>query len=142
MPTSNPTETAPAPADGRPKTSLGYSLFYCPTGGAHSIAGIRQRVELKFAACLATGGHHGNPVDIERIHDPRLRQLSACGMTCRNWSTADLVGCADELEGIAGSVLIATLDNPRWGQDDVALLGAIERLEYLESKAWRGGLLL
>jgi len=132
------TETTPAPAG----TTLGFSLFYCPTGGAHSIAGIRQRVELKFAACLATGEHHSPLVDIDRIHDPRLRQLSAAGMTCKGWSTADLIGCTGILEGAASSVLIATLDRPQWGSDDLALLSAIERLEALEAIAWKGGLLL
>ena len=124
------------------ETTLGTSLFYCPTGGAHSMADIRLRVELKFCACMATGGHNGFPLDIARIHDPKLRQLAGAGFVFKNWSTADLTSCTEGLEGHASSVLIATLDTPQWGQDDLELLGTVERMEYLESKAWKGGLLL
>lgn len=123
-------------------TTLGWSLFYCPTGGACSLGCIRQRLELKYAACAATGGTNGFPLDVRRIDNPRLRQISAAGMACRGWSARDLTEYAGALEGPASSVLLATLNSPVWGKDDLSLLGLLEKMERLQTLAWKGDRIL
>jgi hypothetical protein len=120
-------------------TTLGFSLFRDPLYPFFSISDIRQRIELKYAACVALDGLDGHPIDPDRIRNPHLRSLGSLGRILKNWSVRDLA----EVDGLpahaADAVLIATLERPAWGEDDVALLGYIERLENLQSKAERSG---
>lgn len=125
-----------------PASTLGWSLFYCPSGGASSLGGIRQRLELKLAACLATGGTNGFPVMPDRIKNPQLQTLIGAALSFRNWSIQDLIDCSGILEGPAASVLLATLDKPIWGSDDFHLFHWLERMEQLEAAAWKSGNLL
>lgn len=117
------------------ETSLGWSLFRDELSMPLSVGDIRQRLELKYCACLALGGLNGHPVDADRIVNPQLRSLGAVSRLLRNWSVKDLA----EIDGLpaltAEAVLIATMENPVWGEDDGILMRCIERLEYLQDKA-------
>jgi hypothetical protein len=124
---------------GKQQTTLGSSLFFDPLAGAGGIADIRQRLELKYCAAVATGGANGFPLDVRRIKDPRLRALAGAGMTLKNWTVQDLVECGGSLTGHAASVLITTLEKSDWGPDDVRLMGAIESLEGMRNMALGGG---
>jgi hypothetical protein len=120
-------------------TTLGFSLFRDPLYPFFSISDIRHRIELKYAACVALDGLDGHPIGPDRIHNPHLRSLGSLGRILKNWNVRDLA----EVQGLpaltAEAVLIATLESPVWGEDDVALLGYIERLENLQARAERGG---
>jgi hypothetical protein len=120
-------------------TTLGTTLFVDPLAGPGTISEIRQRLEVKYAACLATGGANGFPLHVNRIKDSRLRALAGAGMTLNQWSAQDLVQSTGNLEGHASSVLIATLEDPRWGPDDFRLMGIIEAMEGMRSRAMKGG---
>jgi hypothetical protein len=123
----------------RQDTTLGSSLFYDPLAGTATVSEIRQRLELKYCACLATGGTNGFPLDVRRIKTDRLRTLAACSMLLRNWSVNDLLEITGNMELVAGGVLLATLDQPRWGPEDLLLMGMIEAVEDMQSRALRGG---
>lgn len=121
----------------RPKveTTLGSSLFFDPLAGQSSLEDLRFRIELKAAACAALGKFNGYPVNVKRITNLKLRGLVANGMIFRDWGVLDLVACTGELEGAADSVLIATLERPTWGPEDLNLLGLLERLEAMQNRA-------
>lgn len=121
------------------ESTLGWSLFRDPLSMPFCIADIRSRLELKYCSCIAMGGLNGHPVDPDCIQNPYLRSLGAIGRLLKNWSIQDLT----EIHGLpsltAEAVLIATLENPVWGADDVALFRVIEQIERLQSKAEKGG---
>lgn len=129
-------------AGNKPQTTLGSSLFVDPLAGAATVSEIRHRLELKYCACIATGGTNGFPLDVRRIKDTRLRALAGAGMTLREWTVQDLVRCSGNLEGHAGTILMATLERPVWGPDDFRLLDLIERMEEMRITAMRGGRML
>jgi hypothetical protein len=128
----------------KPQTTLGFSLFVDPLAGPGTISEIRQRLEIKTAACTVTGGFNGYPLDVDRIKDSRLRAIVAAGMVFgdRGWGKQDLMNYTDHLEGHAGSVLMATLDDPAWGPEDLILMDLIERVESMRSLALGGGRML
>jgi len=125
-----------------PSFTAGRSLFYDPRTGANRPADIRYNLEIKLAACVATGGTNGYPVQPHRIKTPEVRSLVAFGMIFSNWSEKDLTQCTDRLEGAASLVLLATLEKPIWGQADYLLLETLERLEQLQNSAWGSGIVL
>lgn len=127
------------PTPPKVETTLGESLFHDPLAGQSSLGDLRARIELKAAACAVLGRFNGWPVHVNRIRNLKLRALVSCGMIFRNWSVKDLLECADGLEGPADSVLLATLERPRWGPEDFNLLGLIERMEALQCRALGGG---
>lgn len=120
-------------------TTLGSSLFFDPLAGQVSLGDIRQRIELKYAACLASGGTNGFPLHVNRIQNLKLRALAAAGMVLKRWNVKDLIECTDGLACAADAVLIATLEKPKWSNDDFVLMNAIEKLENLQSMALGGG---
>lgn len=128
--------------ENKPQTTLGFSLFVDPLAGSGTVSEIRQRLELKYCAAMATGGANGFPLDPRRIRDTRLRTLAAAGMTLRNWTPQDLVRCTGNLEGHAASVLITTLEKPIWGPEDFNLMNLLERLEAAQARALGGGLMI
>lgn len=136
------TDTFDTPADDRPKLpgfTAGRSLFYDPFTGSHRIGDIRFNLEKKLAACVATGGTNGYPIQPHRIKNPQFRSLVAFGMIFTNWSIKDLTECSERLEGAASLALIASLEKPRWGQADYLLMEILERMEQLQSSAWGSG---
>jgi len=120
-------------------TTLGSSIFFDPLAGQSSLGTLRQRVELKYAACIASGGTNGFPLHVKRIQNLKLRALAAAGMVLRKWCVADLIACTNGLEGPATSVLIATLEKPTWGPEDFHLFDYIEKLEAMQARAVAGG---
>jgi hypothetical protein len=123
-------------------TTLGRELFSDPLHGTYTVSDIRQKLEIKLAACLATGGCNGFPPHINRVRDPRIRSLVAAGLIFEDWSTGDLARCHGNLTPAATLALIATLDNPRWGAADLLLLGLIEQMETFAASAQKGGITL
>jgi len=121
------------------ETSLGFSLFRDPLAGQSSIGDIRQRLELKYAACIVMGGTNGFPLHVNRIQNPKLRALAAVGMALKLWCIRDLIDCTGALEGPASSVLLATLESPIWGPDDFRLFDLIDKLEGMQTLALGGG---
>lgn len=124
------------------KTTLGRSLFYDALCGAYCITDIRHKLEIKLAACVATGGTNGCPILPHRVKNEAIRSLVFGGMNWMDWNLRDLLKCTGRLESAAALVLLATLEKPIWGQDDCYLLETIERLEYYQNLAWKGGLTL
>lgn len=122
--------------------TAGRSLFYDPLTGANRITDIRFNLEKKLAACVATGGTHGYPIQPHRVKHPAFRSLIAAGMIFQKWTLKDLTECTDRLEDAASIVLIATMENPRWGQQDYLIFEALERLEQLQLTAVGSGLTL
>ena len=120
-------------------TTLGSSIFYHPLAGQSSLGDIRQRIELKYAACIASGGTNGFPLHVKRIQNLKLRALAAAGMVLKKWSVRDLIACTDGLQGPASAVLVETLENPKWGPDDFALFDLVEKLEGMQTMAVKGG---
>ena len=125
----------------RPPTSFtaGRSLFYDPLTGPHRLGDMRFELEKKLAACVATGGTNGYPIQPSRIKNPFFRSLVAYGMIFPNWSLKDLTECEGRLEGAAALVLLATLEKPVWGQADYLLLETLERMEQFQSSARGSG---
>jgi hypothetical protein len=122
-----------------PSFTAGKSLFGDPLTGPHRLTDIRYNLECKLAACVATGGTNGYPIQPHRIKTPEFRSLVACGMIFSNWTLKDLTECTDRLEGAASLALIATLEKPVWGQADCLLLESLERMEQLQTSAWGSG---
>ena len=120
-------------------TTLGSSIFFDPLAGQSSLGTLRQRIELKYAACIASGGTNGFPLHVNRIQNLKLRALAAAGMVLRKWCIADLIACTDGLEGPAVSVLVTTLEKPIWGSEDFRLFDYIEKLEAMQTRAVMGG---
>ena len=125
--------------DRKQGTTLGRSLFVDPLCGALSLGDIRQQLEIKLSACLICGGTNGCPIMPDRVKNPHLRSLIAAGMILQNWSNQDLVQCTGILEGAAVITLLATLENPTWGQADYQLFRTLEQLERLQAQALTGG---
>jgi hypothetical protein len=119
--------------------TTGRSVFYNPLTGSHGLTDIRFELERKLAACVATGGTNGYPIQPKRIKNPEFRSLIAYGMLLKDWTLKDLTECTDRLEGAASLTLIASLENPTWGQSDYLLLETLERMEKLQSSAWGSG---
>jgi hypothetical protein len=124
---------------GQTQTSLGWSLFGGSEEGTQTPSGIRQRLEIKYCACLVLGGHNRRPLDPERIHNPQLKTLAGAAMTLRDFTIQDLTQCTGRLGEVAGSVLLATLERPVWNDDDLRLMAVLEQLEALQRRAMRGG---
>lgn len=122
-----------------PTFTAGRSLFYNPFTGPHCLTDIRYELEKKLAVCVATGGTNGYPVQPHRIKNSMFRSLVAYGMIFANWTIKDLTECTNRLKGAASLALIASLENPVWGQADYLLLEALERMEQLQSSAWGSG---
>lgn len=120
-------------------TTLGWSLFEDGIYGSRTISDIRNQLEIKYAACLAIGGNNGHPLSIDVIQNPFLRQFAACGAVCKNWSLKDLTEVEDKLQIPAEEVLLATLERPVWGVDDVYLYNTLTYIGGLQNKAKRGG---
>ncbi len=123
----------------KPGFTAGRSLFYDPLTGQHRLGDLRFELERKLAACVALGGTNGYPIQPHRIKNPCFRSLVAYGMIFGNWTLKDLTECTDRLEGAASLSLIATLEEPIWGQADYLLLETLERLEQLQASAWGCG---
>jgi hypothetical protein len=122
--------------------TTGRSVFYDSLTGAKTITDIRFALELKLAICMATGGSNGSPVMPDRIKNPEFRSLISYGMLLKNWTLQDVARCTDRLEGAAALVLVNSFEKPVWGWSDVAVLGAIEKLEHYQNFANRSGLTL
>ena len=122
-----------------PGFTAGRSLFYDPLNGPHRLGDIRFELEKKLAACVATGGTNGYPIQPHRIKNPCFSSLVRCGMIFSDWSWKDLTECESPLEGAAALVLLATLERPVWGQGDYLLLETLERMEQLQSSARGSG---
>jgi hypothetical protein len=122
------------------ETTLGTSLFEDPLAGGSDLTAIRQRLELKAAAVVTTqAGFAGWPPHINRFKIEPLRCLIACGMILKKWSPMDLIRLTGRLELARDSVLLATLEKPRWGRHDFLLMERLEQMENLRTLAWRGG---
>lgn len=121
------------------ETTLGWSIFSDGICGARPLPDIRNQIELKLAACLATGGTDGFPITPDRIRNPLFRQLVGAGMSLKGWNVKDLAGCTGRLAIPAEGVLIATLEEPVWGEDDAVLFRLLESIESLEIKSTKGG---
>jgi hypothetical protein len=121
------------------ETTLGWSLFRDPLYASFGISDIRQRLELKFAACCSLDGVGAHPIDHHRIRNPFLASLAGAGRILRGWNVSDLTQCHGMLEIPAETVLVATLECPIWGEDDVILLGLIEQIEAFQLRAERSG---
>lgn len=119
--------------------TAGRSLFYDPLSGQLRPGDTRFELEKKLAACVATGGTNGYPIQPHRIKNTHFRSLVRCGMIFSDWSWKDLTECTDPLKGAAAMVLSATLEKPVWGQADYLLLEILERLEQFQSSAWGSG---
>jgi hypothetical protein len=124
------------------KFTTGRSVFYDSLTGAKAITDIRFSLELKLAICMATGGSNGSPVMPDRIKNPEFRSLISYGMLLKEWSLKDVAQCTDRLEGAAALVLVNSFEKPVWGWSDVAVLGAIEKLESYQEAAWEKGITL
>jgi hypothetical protein len=122
-----------------PSFTAGKSLFGSHQTGPHRLTDIRFELERKLAACVASGGTNGYPIQPHRIKTPEFRSLVAYGMIFDNWSLKDLTECNDRLEGAASLALLATLEKPIWGQADYLLLETLEKMEQLQNSAWRSG---
>ena len=132
------------PTTSRPQrqSTTGRGIFHDALFGARTPGDIRFELEKKLAACLVTGGTNGFPIEPHRIKTPTFRSLVTYAMVFKSWTIADLVSCTGEIEAAASAVLLATLDNPVWGQSDYILLDAIERIESIQQSALKGGLAL
>ena len=119
--------------------TAGRSLFYDSLTGQLRPGDTRFELEKKLAACVATGGTNGYPIQPHRIKNTHFRSLVRCGMIFSDWSWKDLTECTDPLKGAAAMVLSATLEKPVWGQADYLLLETLERLEQFQSSARGGG---
>ena len=120
-------------------TTLGRSIFQDGIFGARTLPGIKNEIELKYAACLSTGGNNGFPLDISQIENLLFRQIAAAAVSSKEWTIQDLAGCQGQLAIPAEGLLIATLENPIWGEDDFHLFRLLQSLKAYQSKALRGG---
>lgn len=125
--------------NGVSQCTLGRSLFYDPLTGSIRLGDLRFELERKLAACLVMGGSNGYPIQPHRIKNPEIRTLVYGGMNWGNWSKKDLIECTHRLEGAASLVLLATLENPVWGQADYLLFETLERMEQFQQSAWGSG---
>jgi hypothetical protein len=102
---------------------------------------MRNQLEIKLAACLATGGINGHPIQPHRVKNPKLRAIIAAGMLCKGkgWSVKDLLECHGGLDGASTLALMATSEKPIWGASDYYLFDVLETLEEMQSLAYGGG---
>lgn len=121
------------------KTTLGWCIFNDGIYGARPLIDIRNQIEVKLAACLAMGGTNGFPISPDRIRNPFFRQIVSAGMSAKGWNVKDLAGCVGRLAIPTETVLIATLEEPVWGEDDAVLFRLLESIEGLEVKSTNGG---
>ena len=120
-------------------TTLGRSIFSDGIYGARTLPGIKNEMELKYAACLSIGGNNGFPLDISQIENPLFRQIAAAAVSSKEWTIQDLAGCHERLAIPAEVVLIATLEKPVWGEDDQQVFRLLRTLQSYEQKSQQGG---
>jgi|GEM_PF-5555581 len=135
--TSQPFPAIPAKDDS--DTTLGRSIFQDGIYGSRTISDIRNQLELKYATCLSTGSANGFPIDITEIENPLFRQISAAAVSSKGWTIKDLVECHDRLAIPAEGILIATLESPIWGEDDVHVFHLLRTLKAYQRKSQHGG---
>lgn len=121
------------------ETTLGRSIFTDGIFGSRTIPDIRNQIEIKLVACLAMGGTNGFPVSPDRIQNPIYKQIAAAAMSSKGWNIKDLTECVGRLCIPASGILIATLEEPIWGEDDSILMDMIESLESMEIASRKGG---
>lgn len=136
------TEKVSFPRKEYTETTLGRSIFQDGIFGARTLPGIKNEIELKYAACLSTGGNNGFPLDISQIENPLFRQIAAAAVSSKEWTIQDLAGYHERLAIPAEVVLIATLEKPEWGEDDIHVHRLLQKLGAYERKALGGGLTL
>ena len=136
------TKKASFPRKEYAETTLGRSIFQDGIDGARTLPDIKDKLEMKYAVCVFTGGANGLPIPIEQIENPISRQFVIRALVGDRWTTANLATCQGRLAIPAGGMLNATLGNPVWGEDDFHLFRLLQSLKEFQQKALRGGLTL
>lgn len=116
------------------RTTLGRDLFR-----SRDVGDIRFALEEKFLGCLLLGNaDYLLPPDWLKVADHRT--LYCVWRYCRDAEPSAWLELAPPFGDMAGAAMLDCY-HARFGRDDVAALHAIRRLELLEHRAAKGGLL-
>lgn len=124
------------------RITLGIEIFR-----TRNLADMRQQLERKAITCVLLGQRNEHlPAPIALKNELLRNAYHLAGIAPITSSLLQMDGSIGDvfrdcaMDGLPA--IISDSPQPRWGEDDVTLLGHVSEIEKLEASAWEGGILI